>query len=178
MTLGFADKCAAAAREWLGAFALRLEVAGSVRRRRPVCSDLDLVVIPTWREVKDLMGVVIKRENLLAAEVRRRAQAEGWTIRQDGEEILSFVAKSVQTDIFFTTAEAWGSVLLCRTGSAAHNIRLIERAKALGGKWHPTRGVYIHGKVIGSVGETEEAIFDALEMEFVRPEDREVGGGR
>lgn len=175
MQLAYADKCAAKAMEWLGQFAVKAEIAGSVRRRRPECSDLDVVMIPKWRELKDLMGVVIKRQNLAADEIRRRVKAEGWTMRSDGEEIMSFTAGPVQTDVFFTTAEAWGSVLLCRTGSQQHNIRLAEKAKALGGKWHPTRGLYLHGRVIG---ESEEAIFEALGLAWVAPAEREVGGGR
>ena len=166
MQLAYADKCAAKAMEWLGQFAVKAEIAGSVRRRRPECSDLDVVMIPKWRELKDLMGVVIKRQNLAADEIRRRVKAEGWTMRSDGEEIRSFTAGP---------AEAWGSVLLCRTGSQQHNIRLAEKAKALGGKWHPTRGLYLHGRVIG---ESEEAIFEALGLAWVAPAEREVGGGR
>ena len=41
---------------WLKPHCLRLCVAGSIRRRRNICGDVDLVCIPRTSEQKDLLG--------------------------------------------------------------------------------------------------------------------------
>ncbi len=49
--------------EWLGPDCERLEIAGSIRRGRPVVNDVDIVCVPKVREVKDMLGEVMERKN-------------------------------------------------------------------------------------------------------------------
>jgi DNA polymerase (family 10) len=56
-------------------------------------------------------------------------------------------------------------------GSIEHNIKLCSRARAMGMMLSAAQGVIKEGKVIAS--RTEEEIFKALELEYIRPEDRE-----
>lgn len=74
-------------------------------------------------------------------------------------------------DLYNTTYEKWGVLLLIRTGSKKHNIILCSRARALGMMLSAKDGVIRDGKVIASRSEAD--IFKALDMEFVMPEDRE-----
>lgn len=166
MTLDFAQRCAEKLVPWIAGHAERVDVAGSVRRRRPTVNDLDLVVVPKLAEVKDIFGVVTTRTNATLGEVLRRAEAEKWKVLRSGSEITSVVAKGVQVDIFWTTPERWGTVLLQRTGSARHNIWLAEQAKAQGAKWHPNLGLYQNHMVTAL---TEEGIYAALGLPFLDP---------
>ena len=146
----------------------RIEVAGSIRRGRPVCNDIDLVLIP-----KDLEAVK-----------RRCLASRGSHAITHGDCNLSFaLANGVQLDLFTAWPEErellsfrptnWGSVLLCRTGSKEHNVRICNAARENGWHWDPTRGLMNARKEI-IAGETEESIFKALGLEFVRPERREA----
>jgi DNA polymerase (family 10) len=83
---------------------------------------------------------------------------------------MSFVAKGIQVDLFFAAPDTWGSILVCRTGSKELNIWLAECARECGGKWHPTRGVYL-GKSVSS--RTEQEVYAAIGLPVIPPESRE-----
>lgn len=172
MTLSFAERCAVRLVEWLSPKSERLEVAGSVRRRRPQVGDIDLVCVPKIDRSTDLFGAQLAVRNLAADEVRRRCKEEGWTIRSDGEHYMVWDARGVQVDLWFATPERIGTLLLCRTGSKEHNIWLAERAIAFGGKWNPHHGLYLPGRA--RVADCEGAIYDALALPLIAPEDREI----
>ena len=159
--------------EWLAPVTERQVIAGSIRRGRPDIGDIDLVAIPRMDVTKDLLGNVASSTNLLTQEIRRRVGVEPqWTVLKTGPEVWIFQAKAWQVDLWMATPERWGTLLLWRTGSREFNIQLAERAIALGGKWNPHRDLYMHGRVIGA---TEEAIFDALRLRPIPPEQREAG---
>ena len=58
---------------WIMPHAWPAQVAGSIRRERPVCNDVDIVCIPKIHEVRDLFGGVASRENLLHSFLKRYA---------------------------------------------------------------------------------------------------------
>lgn len=149
-------------------FCNRIEIAGSIRRGRPDCGDIDLVI-----EARDREGLIdrVKQSCTFKTEGAQNCIA----VMRDGVQLDFFFARGATKDLFSTSPSNWGTILLCRTGSPAHNIYLVERAKARGLIWNPYRGVVRGGSLTGDViaSETEEEIFKALELEFVRPEDRE-----
>ena len=145
----------------------RIQVAGSIRRGRPTCHDIDLVCIPS-----DLAG--------LRARVQAAAQQELCC----GEQVFRTVLKTgVQLDVYFAHSGAgdllrkepsnWGTLLLCRTGSKEHNIRLARKAAQLGMRWEPHRGVVAGPDLDVIASETEADVFRALKMDFVEPERRD-----
>jgi DNA polymerase (family X) len=166
MTYEFAKRCSDKLVEWLAPFAERIQVAGSIRRQRTVCNDIDLVVIPKLHPVKDLFGNVTSHTNVTLKEVIRRGEAEGWRLIKSGTEITSIEAKGVQVDVFWAKAETFGSVLLCRTGSGRHNIWLAQQANEQGAKWHSQIGLYRDRRIIG---DSEAAIYRALGLPYLDP---------
>ena len=138
----------------------RVRVAGSIRRQRPEPRDLDIVMI-----AKPLMfpGAIINalKKRFNSVEV----------IRQ-GPEISSVKVEGVNVDFYNATKRTWGVLLLVRTGSIEHNIKMCKRALSMGMMLSSAQGVLRNGKVIAS--ETEQEIFEALGMEFIPPEEREV----
>jgi DNA polymerase/3'-5' exonuclease PolX len=79
-------------------------------------------------------------------------------------------------DIYRARPETWGIILLVRTGSKEHNINLCCLAQSKGLKLSAAEGVLKpfggHASVLAR--ETEEAVFAALGLSYIRPEDREV----
>jgi DNA polymerase (family 10) len=157
----------------LAPLCVKIEIAGSIRRRRPFCGDVDLVCIP--RDYEALRERVLKRCTIAM-------KSDGKTPIGDGEQMLVVdMPNGVQLDIWFAKPErkdlfarrpsTWGSVLLCRTGSARHNIHLAQLARQQGYQWQTTLGLTCAGNWIA--GETEEDIFKALGLEFIKPEERE-----
>lgn len=166
-----ADKIATA----LAPLCERIQVAGSVRRGRPVVNDLDFVVM-------------LKPGELMAFRQRASAQAsvvksgdDIYIIRlKDGTHVDFYFARPPSRDLLVPIAGNWGTVLLCRTGSKEHNIYLALEAQKLGYKWETMVGItsvdsgtrtVTSRKILAS--ETEEEIFQALGLDFIPPERRE-----
>lgn len=154
--------------ELLAPFCARIEVAGSIRRKRPEVGDIDLVIEP-------LPG---KRRY-----IRDRCLSWRPQVLEDGEVNFLFTLKGVQVDIFYANEAGqdlfadvgnFGSLFICRTGSKQFNIWLCQHAKTKGLHWNPYRGVVQKGKIIAS--RTEEDVFKALGLEWIKPEDRERYG--
>ena len=149
----------------------RTAIVGSVRRRRPEVHDIDIVVIPKpfmWGRIPILMRSELGAIQGIAGPELIRMYVPFLTScpYQDNSE------RRVQVDFYAATAQTWGVILLIRTGSTDHNIRLCTHAKALGMMLSASRGVIEKGVVVAS--KTEEEIFKALILPHVAPGDREV----
>lgn len=171
MDLPYAQTCAARLITWLAPYCERIELAGSIRRGRPQCGDVDLVAIPKWDVSGDLLGAETDRRNRCADEIYRRVKAGGWVLDKAGPTYLVFTSKGVQVDVWFTDHDCFGTVLLCRTGSKEHNILLAKRARDLGGHWDPHHGVRLAGKHTRAT--TESDVYAALDLPYIAPEARE-----
>jgi len=169
MHLRNADMTAHVVVETLRPLCERIAVAGSIRRRRPSVNDIDLVIEP--------------KAGKLAA-IKERCQKSKPIVLIDGDlnyQIVLPAPFGIQLDIFFARPAVedlfapkppnWGSILLCRTGSVAHNIWLIDQAKAAGVAWLPYEGVLKDGRIVAA--ETEEDIFSAIGVGYVTPDNRE-----
>lgn len=151
----------------------RLVIAGSIRRHRPEVGDIDLVCIP-----KGISG----REAILALCARgptARKLKEGaqyvvfWCGLPEGIvfQLDLWFAHRDQKSLIDTTPSNFGMLLLSRTGSARHNIYLAQVAKRRGLHFNPHKGILRGEEIVAS--RTEEEIFSALGLPYIRPEDRE-----
>src|SRR2546426_5143152 len=101
----------------------RIEVAGSLRRGRASVHDIDVVVLPKLESglsLETLLTELIDRGSLTP--VRGKSK------------IRSFVATKtgIPVDVYVATRDTWATLLLIRTGSKEHNIKLARRALGLG----------------------------------------------
>ena len=148
----------------------RIAVAGSIRRRCGTVGDIDIVAWPRDRAaIKEALdGRCIIKTN--GESITTLLLRDGST---HAEIYWSRGHDSSTADLFnaVTYPPNWGSVLLSRTGSKWHNIRLAEHARKLGLLWSVTNGVFCGVECIAS--ETEEEIFAALKLDFVPPEERQ-----
>ena len=147
----------------------RIEIAGSIRRRRPVVHDIDIVLIPQLFAFPDRVIMRLKERWPDLEILRKGPKIVGVTLYH-----------GMSVDIYASETRYFGTHLLRWTGSTEHNIKLCSRARALGLKLAVSRGVLIAPNVQGKIIEgkliasrTEEDIFEALKMDFVAPEDRE-----
>lgn len=199
MTLAQAETYAQKIAEWLAPFCERMMIAGSIRRRRPVCNDIDLVVIPKYVSVQVDMFAK-EQHSVLRAQlvnyVRHSGGKARWVGRQPervaGVDLTSQISNSeisnssepkpgalnllvqlpkVQLDIFCATHVTWATLLLCRTGSREHNIFFANYAKERGGHWNPYKGLTLNGEMVPA--NTEEDLYAALGIPYLDPPDRE-----
>jgi len=144
----------------LSPYCERIEIAGSIRRKKPFVHDIDLVVIPSNQ------GQFICALQQLG------------TIKMGGQKLIRCEMPEIVLDVYVATPDTWATLLLIRTGSARHNVMLCSRAKNRGMKLHADgSGLFTltdcEGSESRTAGDTEESIFKALELPYKQPEQRE-----
>lgn len=141
----------------LSPYCSRLEVAGSIRRRKPTVNDIDIVLIASdpWNLEHEILGL-----------------AQPFAPQLSGGKLKRFKYKGVQVDLYFADERTWATLLLIRTGSKESNIRLATLAKKKG--WHLAAsgdGLF-NEHDDRTAGDSEESIFKALGLPYQRPEER------
>lgn len=159
----------------------RIDIAGSIRRRRPDPADVEILYVPRWGEEPkaDLFGgpqrVDLVDRTLLdliaggALEKRRRADGKLAGYGELNKYVVS-TATEVPIDVFRTSMEGWGMSLVVRTGPASWNIAMMSRFQRLGLGGH-VDGVTRDGVALPC--HDEEAVFALLDVPYVPPHQRE-----
>jgi DNA polymerase (family 10) len=79
----------------------------------------------------------------------------------------------VQVDLYRAEPETWGILLLVRTGSKEHNVKLCNLAISKGLRLKYSVGLTDQRGLVVA-GRTEEEVFAALGLPFIPPSEREV----
>ncbi len=170
MDLEKAQVIAEKIKDTLSPVCTRIEIAGSIRRRRPFVHDIDLVAIPANQgqfayRLQQLGRLKVGGQKLLRVELAEHA---GFAL-----------------DVYVATPQTWATLLLIRTGSKRHNIYLCKLAKQKGYKLHADgSGLFRieydrvgmdtqESREIRIAGDTEASIFEELGLRYKRPEERE-----
>lgn len=139
---------------------VRVMVAGSLRRGRETVKDADLVVCaddPT-AVLDALADSPLVSEPLSGGDVRRA--------------VMTHIGLRVEVAVAPT--ERFGNLLQHATGSAAHNVRLRERARAMGLSMSEY-GLLDAGGTVRTAA-TEPEVYAALGLHWIPPELREDRG--
>src|ERR1035437_601929 len=140
----------------------QIEIAGSLRRKKPFVHDIDMVVLPSG----DGSAFKVALETLM--------QRGSLTQIRDGDKIKVFMAAKtgIPIDIYIASRETFATLLLIRTGSKEHNIKLALRARELRMKLRASGdGIEDAEGAVLRIG-SEEEIFRLLDMPFAAPEQR------
>lgn len=116
----------------LAPYCQRIEVAGSVRRRRKLVGDIEIVAIPDVVSQPDLLGGTAVFGNRLHDHLDKLVKQQKiarWKDKRGrekwGEKMRALVfgtaraERSYKVDLFMCAEENWGNTKLIRTGSAA-----------------------------------------------------------
>ena len=135
------------------------DVAGSCRRRRETCADLDVLAISKEPEaVMDRLAA-----HPLVASVLARGETKQRVRLKEGMEL----------DLRVVPEESYGAAMQYFTGSKEHNIVIRRRAQERGLKLNEY-GLFRGDTSVA--GRTEEEIYDAVGLNWVPPELREDRG--
>jgi DNA polymerase (family 10) len=142
----------------------RIEVAGSLRRRKETIKDIDILVIS-----QKLSFVMEKFVSLpLVKEVLAHGETKSSVISREN---------NMQVDLRVVEKRSFGSALMYFTGSKEFNIKLRQLAIKNGYKVNEYGVFSIKGKTDKWIGgKTEEEIFSLLKMAYIPPELREDRG--
>lgn len=171
MRLAKAKQFADSIRVGLSPYCSRIEIAGSIRRKRAEVNGIDIVLVPKIDLQPIVDRITVKWRQVVG--IKDDAPTLRFLSTNDLQLNL-FIAHDDVMDLASTTPSNWGSMLLCRTGSLQHNTQLCTHAHTKALKFTPYRGIVDPktDKIIGS--RTEEEIYGALGLKWRPPEEREV----
>lgn len=136
----------------------RIEIAGSLRRKKNMIGDIEIVCIPKP------FGVGLF-ESGIAKTVNKWKKIKG---EVDGKYTQRILPEGIKLDLFFVERRNWGFIYALRTGSADYS------HKVLGGGWvkNGYKGkegyLYRNGKQIAIY--EEENLFMRIGVPYVAPE--------
>lgn len=152
----------------------RMEIAGSIRRRKSIVGDIELVGIPADRN----------RMLILLSEVGQfiKPGVPGvvpWTPKLMSKYVRMRLPSGMNLDLFLGTPQNWGGLFMMRTGSASGSDgntfngfvpRIFKRWKVLsgGGRMTDAMPTTPSGEQLHVPEESD--FFHLLKMDFVPPE--------
>ena len=152
----------------------RIQVAGSVRRRKELVGDIELVAIPRY-DPAGLFGDCTTNalwEHLHASGAYRFIKGDHSSGRY--YQLALPARPGLQVDLFLAQHDNWGLTLLVRTGSAAFSAAMLARWKRLQGIGRERPGS-VDGRLVTRDGRAvptpeEETVFHCLRMAPLAPE--------
>ena len=160
----------------------RIEVAGSIRRRKTQVGDIELLAISKTSPVQ--MALSFDRPRLERSHLDARVLeliVEGildYRLDKRGRRSygpknkqLIHIPSGVHVDLFSTTMDNFGMSWIVRTGPAEFNIKMMARLKAIGLQGHVNQPIQdLDGNPLPCP--SEEDVFRLLGWRYLPPEER------
>ncbi|AXG06377.1 DNA polymerase/3'-5' exonuclease PolX [Haloplanus rubicundus] len=144
----------------------QVDIVGSFRRRRPTVGDID--ILATAPDPEAAMEVFCSHDDV--KEVLSRGETKSSVV----------VSGDLQMDLRVVDETEYGAALVYFTGSKDHNITL--RNRAIDHDWKLNEyGLFDVGDIDDGegerrAGETEDGVYDTLDLDWIPPELREDTG--
>ena len=154
----------------------RIEIAGSVRRRKPDVGDIEIVCIPRQSADFDLFGAgrPIRDGGFITA-CNQIGKIRKGCLRT-GKYMQFGTAEGIDVDLFTARPENWGLILAIRTGSAGFSHEVLARGWVWSG-YHSVDGMLTRGgKQIPTPEEAD--LFRLAGVEWIKPQERELAAVR
>lgn len=193
--LAEAERIAGEIVQLLAPYCERIEIAGSIRRRRPLVKDIELLCVPrVIRTATDLFGTQHAETDQLHAHATALREEGRFGDRLDknarpafGERYKRLTYEGIALDLFSVKPPAqWGLQLVIRSGPAEFSHRLVSNI--MHRLPDGSTGLLPHGLKVdrGAIWRldwrglpselvptpTEESVFEVLGIAWVAPEDR------
>lgn len=143
-------------------FCKKIKIAGSIRRQRPQCKDIEIVLLPTDNSARNKIGLfLIKNGKIVKGKLSGRyvkATYKGFTV-----------------DLFIPQEHDYYRQLAIRTGSAEYSKKIASAWKKKGyeGTKRGLVEMSLHSDSTPPVSWTsEQDFFNWLGMEYLPPENR------
>jgi DNA polymerase (family 10) len=133
--LKFAEKTANEILSELQSHFIKYQICGSIRRKKPTVGDIDIVAIPKseYKFGEERLSNLIRRLDPSGNKISKSLGKSGIKRFLDGDIIKRFNFKGISVDIYLADENTFSTLVLIRTGSKEHNIKLtgIARRKGL-----------------------------------------------
>lgn len=140
-------------------YCLRIEIAGSVRREKEFCKDIEIVLIPeNHNKLFNKLGM-----HLLA-------QDPQFTYTKNGDKYKQFRYQHEQIDMFIAHPDNWGYIFAIRTGSAEYSHNVLANGWVKKGFKGNDGFLTRHGEIVPVKEESE--LFKLIGVEYIHPKER------
>jgi DNA polymerase (family 10) len=139
----------------------KIDIAGSLRRRKETIGDIDILVIS--RTSKRIMDAFTSMNTV--ADILAKGETKSSVLLRSG----------IQVDLRILEADSYGAALHYFTGSKDHNVVMRDRAKRMGRKISEY-GIFEVKTDEKLGGKHEQDIFKHVDLPFIPPELRENSG--
>ena len=167
----------------------RIEIAGSLRRRKEMVGDIEIVYLPKTTQVKNpeaLFGdevMTVNAADLVIQELMdkgslvKRTNVNGSHMWGEKNKFAVAVKTGIPVDFFAADERNWANLLVCRTGGAKMNTEIAVRANTMGYKWNPYGSGF--NRIFKGTGEaryvvihTEQDVFRFVGLPYMEPHER------
>jgi DNA polymerase/3'-5' exonuclease PolX len=162
--LAIAEQCRAALAPYCG----RIEIAGSIRRRKPQVKDIELIAIPKLITT-GLFGDEMVTDPGFCTVVNQWLAIKG---KPEGKYTQRQLPEGIVLDLFMADTDNWGLTLAMRTGSAAFSHHVLATSWVKAG-YKSVNGHLCRGSQLVPMRE-EADLFTLLGIPWINPEAREV----
>lgn len=156
----------------------RVEIAGSVRRKKPEVHDIEIVAAPMETEIFDPWTGELKPFIPLYDAIWNSQENWSFTLKKNGPRFKQLDLGEITVDLFIVLPPAmWGVIYAIRTGPAEFSHWLVttkQKGGALPSYLKVRDGALWHGDEVIQTPE-EKDFFRAIGVEMVRPEERVAG---
>jgi DNA polymerase/3'-5' exonuclease PolX len=146
----------------------RIEIAGSIRRRKAQVKDIEIVAIPKMVTV-GLFGDELATDPDFCAAVNQWPAMKG---TPEGKYTQRQLPEGIVLDLFRADVENWGLILAVRTGSAAFSHQILGASWVRAG--YRSGGGMLHKDGALIPVREEYDLFTLLGIPWIDPQAREV----
>lgn len=165
----------------------RIAIAGSIRRRKPMVGDIEIVAIPRFEQVTTgLFEDVTHQVDMLHAQLaeligtgvvgsrsvevhRRDGSVE--TQQRMGERYKALVYRDLPVDLFMADRDTWGCIFALRTGPGEWNTKLVTDCQRFFRRVEGARVLHL-GRPVPTPEEPD--FFAAVGQPWVEPWERSI----
>jgi len=158
MKLELAEQLAEKIVNQLKPYCKRIEVAGSIRRKKPEIRDIEICLIPENSKLTEL-----------AKEVDKWQVVKG---RITGKYTQRILSNGMKLDIFIAQMTNWGNIFLIRTGNWKFSKWIMGTKTRQAGYYQKDGYMWINSDTKLACYE-EIDVFHHLNMKYIEPENRE-----
>lgn len=170
MLLAQAEAIAESIREKLQPYCERIEIAGSIRRRKPVVKDIELVAIPKKIEIPEGLfdtALIVHPEFCRIVNGLEKVKGE-----PTGKYTQRILPEGIKLDLFMANKDNWGLIYAIRTGSATFSHRVLARGWVKMGYKSIEGYLTMDGRRVAVPEETD--LFRIVGIPYIDPEHRNI----
>lgn len=150
--------------EELRPFCKRIEIAGSLRRKKKDIGDIELIICPLPYSI----GLF---EDGLASVVNKWPKVRGILEYGKTKSTQRILPEGIKLDLFMAEEGNWGSILAIRTGSGEFTRRVLACGWSRLG--FTGDGGYLYKNGIKYGFSEEKELFDFLGIQYIEPKNRD-----